>query len=81
MECRMNDLVKCYANTLDWILTQQHGPNIRALITGYKASRDQLKSEGYPVDVLKLLVKTKVTNSFYRKVRNPDQFEADWSRF
>ena len=74
-------LVGYFEKAIDWMLNGQHGQRIRGAIRGFSVSRDRLAKDDYPSDALKLVVKTKITNSLRLKPRGGNEFETDWTSF
>lgn len=83
MEFDINKLVSGMRTILDWMLENQHADKIKEDLSRYQQSKQELTSVSYPESVLKLLVETKITNSYYRNLSGlkKKNFDSDFSDF
>jgi len=83
MEFDINKLVASIRDILDWILEKQCGHMVKQDLQNYYMLKHELSAVAYPESVLKLLVETKITNSYYRRLSdsNGKKFESDFSSF
>ena len=66
-----------FRNILDWMIEKQYGPKIKARLESYQKLKDEFSTTPDPLGALKLLVETKVTNSYYRKPSSNFETELD----
>ena len=79
MEFDANRFAGRFRNTVDWMLEDKHGVEIRDDLALCKARKNELKTRPDSIEMLRFLVLLKVTNSWYR--RQPVNFDTDFNSF
>lgn len=83
MEFDMSIFASKFEDTIDWAFVGEYGQKIKDDFQTYKGRKNELSTDPDATSALKLLVETKVTNSFYRVLPGPKKngFEADFNSF
>jgi hypothetical protein len=83
MQFDANGLALEFKDLINFTLADKYGPEIKDNIERYKKRRDEFLTMEDPKDAYKEVIKTKLTNGFYREIsdiRKPD-FDGDFDSF
>ena len=86
MNFEADRLADYFTRALDFMLagyfwSEAKNNNIKGNIESYKKLRDEFTTTADPEDALQLIVRTKVTNAFYRELSDEKKsnFESDFN--
>lgn len=80
MQFNARNLGDRFKHTIDWMIEGRFGQEIKRWLKTYQRQQSDLLNDADAESALKLLVETKLTNSFYRPLPEPrrQQFQLDF---